>query len=281
MRTVYIVIQFLIAISLFGFTGCNSVSKSKDEGKRDIAIEGGCTNFWGHGTRTFISNNLPNGYKVSIFYKEKDNLCIWHFQRGDSIDRYIAGHKLPLSLSSECSAALHDENLNKCYEPFDTTLTLTIDIPIVKQLNMDATDGDICFMDVDFDGQEEFIIAHLGYNRTYYACFDLVNGDDSNSICPGFLTSMDGEVYGNLVGGLCGKTEFDHKKKIIHVTEQIGCCEKVEVWAKPIKDVVDNSIEIRIFKKVENEYWMNGEDHIITYQLVNDSLKQVSHEIIK
>lgn len=281
MKIVHIVTMFLIAMAFLNLTGCNRASKSNDERQIDITLERESTNFWGHGTRTFISNNLPNGYKVSVFYKEEDNLCIWHFQRGDSIDRYIAGHRLPLSLSFKCNAALYDENLDKHYEPLDTTLTLTIDIPIVKQLDMDAADGDICFMDVDFDGQEEFIIAHLGYNRTYYACFDLVNGDDSNSVYPGFLTSMDGEVYDNLVGGLCGKTEFDHKKKIIHVTEQIGCCEKVEVWAKPIKDVVDNSIEIRIFKKVENEYWMNGEDHIITYQLVNDSLKQVSHEIIK
>lgn len=280
MKIVYIVTMFLIAMAFLNLTGCNSVSKPNDERQRDIAVEKEIANFWGHGTRTFISDNLPNGYKVSVFYKEKNNLCIWHFQRGDSIDRYIAGHRLPLSLSFKCNAALYDENLDKHYEPLDTTLTLTIDIPIVKQLDMDAADGDICFMDVDFDGQEEFIIAHPGYNRTYYACFDLVNGDDSNSVCPGFLTSMDGEVYGNLVGGLCGKTEFDHKKKIIHVTEQMGCCEIVEAWAKPIKDVVDNSIEIRIFKKVR-EYWVNGEEHIITYQLVNDSLKQISHEIIK
>lgn len=281
MKIVHIVTMFLIAMAFLNLTGCNRASKSNDERQRDVAVEKEIANFWGHGTRTFISDNLPNGYKVSVFYKEKDNLCIWHFQRGDSIDRYIAEHRLPLSLSFECNAALYDENLDKHYEPLDTTLTLTIDIPIVKQLDMDAADGDICFMDVDFDGQEEFIIAHSGYNRTYYACFNLVNGDDSNSVCPGFLTSMNGEVYGNLVGGLCGKTEFDHKKKIIHVTEQIGCCVKVEAWAKPIKDIVDNSIEIKMFKKIENEYWMNGEEHIMTYQLVNDSLKQVSHEIIK
>lgn len=278
MKIVYIVTMFLIAMALLSFTGCNSVSKPNDERQRDIAVEKEIANFWGHGTRTFISDNLPNGYKVSVFYKEKNNLCIWHFQRGDSIDRYIAGHRLPLSLSFECNAALYDENLDKHYEPLDTTLTLTIDIPIVKQLDMDAADGDICFMDVNFDGQEEFIIAHPGYNRTYYACFDLVNGDDSNSICPGFLTSMDGEVYGNLVGGLCGKTEFDHKKKIIHITEQIGCCTKVETWAKPGLGVFG---EAKVFKKIKSELWANREKHIVTYQLVNDTLKQISHEIIK
>lgn len=80
MKIVYIVTHFLIVIVLLGFTGCNRASKSNDERQKDIAIEKESNSFWGHGTYTLISDNLPNGYKVSVFYKEKDNLCIWHFQ---------------------------------------------------------------------------------------------------------------------------------------------------------------------------------------------------------
>ena len=307
MKTVHIVTHFLVATALLVVTGCNSASKPNDEERGDIAPENSVsktndeergeitpensvskpneegheeiasekesTNFWGHST-TFIFKNLQNGYKVSVFYKEtekgiydmfrNDDICIWHFQRGDSIDRYLAGSVLPRSLFSEN------------HTPLDT---LTVDIPIVKQLDMDADNGDVCFMDVNFDGQEEFVIAHYGYNRMYYACFDLVNGNKHN-VYPGFLAPIYGEVYGNLVGGMDGKTEFDHKNKIIHITEQMGCCETVETWAKPIKNSYGTSSEIRIFKKIDRE-WLGGEERITTYKLVNDTLKQVSHETIK
>lgn len=45
MNRFYIFIRFLIAIALFSFTGCNSVSKSNDEKQIDIAIEKESTNF--------------------------------------------------------------------------------------------------------------------------------------------------------------------------------------------------------------------------------------------
>lgn len=246
--------------------------------QRHIIVEKESTNFWGHGTRTLLSSNFPNGYKVAVFYKEKDNLCIWHFQRGDSIDRYIAGHELPWTLRSGCGSALHDDVLDKFYDPVDTTLVLPFDIPIVKQLKMNAADGDICFMDVNFDGHEEFIIAHSGYNLTHYACFDLVNGEDiGHNVCPGFLESLRG-VFGQLVGGYYGETEFDHEKKIIHIKERLGCCKTVETWAKPIYDTY-NSGKVKVFKEIRKEFWGNGEEHVRTYQLVNDTLKLVSHEI--
>lgn len=268
---------FLATTLVLLFLGCNYTSKSNEEEHRNIVAAPESTNFWGHGICSFVSENLPNGYKVAIFYKEKDNLCIWHLQRGDSIDRYVAAHKLPHALICHHADIYYPDEYEEKNETLDTTIIRDIEIPVVQQLDMNTLDGEVFFMDVNFDGEEDFIVAHSGYNRIYYACFDLVNGNRSN-VCPGFLTSMDGEVYGNLVGGSCGKTEFDHKKKIIHITEKIGCCTKVETWAKPGLGVFG---EAKVFKKIKSELWANGEEHIITYQLVNDTLKQISHEIIK
>ena len=58
MKIVHIVTMFLIAMAFLNLTGCNRASKSNDERQRDVAVEKEIANFWGHGTRTFISDNL-------------------------------------------------------------------------------------------------------------------------------------------------------------------------------------------------------------------------------
>ena len=75
------------------------------------------------------------------------------------------------------------------------------------------------FMDVNFDGEEDFIVAHKGYNRTYYACFDLVNGNSSGS-CPGLLESNNEPPYNNIVSGINVQpsyTVFNRQKKDIYM----------------------------------------------------------------
>lgn len=68
-------------------------------------------------------------------------------------------------------------------------------------------------MDVNFDGEAELVVAHQGYNRIYYACFDLVNGNQHEPSI-GILSPMDEEPYNNIVGGMCGRTEFDYQIRL-------------------------------------------------------------------
>ena len=49
--------------------------------------------FWGDSATVFVSKKPSNGYNVTLI-RNKD-LCLIHFVRGDSINRYCALHELP------------------------------------------------------------------------------------------------------------------------------------------------------------------------------------------
>lgn len=206
---------------------------------------------------TIHLSNHPHGYSISIL-KNKD-LCLWHFKRGDSISRYLALHGMPYDVESSILDSIG-------------TFTRYFDIP-----TLDTLSQDFFFMDVNFDNEVEFVVAHEGWNRIYYACFDLVNGNRHES-CVGFLSPMDEEPYNNIVGGMCGKTKFDYKNQIIFISERMGCCRDIETWAKPIKMYYETTPCVRIFKKIEREYTADG-TYTTEYGLVNDTLKVVSHKI--
>ncbi len=167
--------------------------------------------FFGDSAAVLIAKTLQNGYKVSIIHNKQ--LALIHFERGDSISQYCAIHKLPFDLVQyeEDSIGIFQVDLN---------------FPILK---LDTLGGskhapDMFFMDVNFDGEEEFIVAHEGYNRTYYACFDLVNGNRYGS-CPGLLESNNVPPYNNIVSGIDVQPsypEFDRQKQEIYISETIG-----------------------------------------------------------
>lgn len=221
------------------------------------------TSFFGDSVLTILSSDRPNGYSISIL-KNKD-LCLWHFQRGDTINRYLALPYVPFHIEEDF---------------LDTTGVFTCDfeLPILNKLSENTYYGNpYFFMDVNFDGEAEFIVAYEGFNRIYYACFDLVNGNRYDSWA-GFLSPMDEKPYDNIVGGWCGETKFDYKNQIIHITEDMGSRDTVETWAKPMKsDYYEDKPKVRVFKKIEKNYFLDGSQHITEYGLVNDTLKEISY----
>ena len=103
------------------------------------------SSFFGDSTAVLIANTLQNGYKVSIIHNKQ--LALIHFERGDSISQYCAIHKLPFDLVK--------------YEVDSIGIfQVDLNIPTIK---LDTLGGskhapDMFFMDVNFDGEEEFII---------------------------------------------------------------------------------------------------------------------------
>lgn len=227
--------------------------------------------FFGDSTAVLVANTLQNGYKISIIHNKQLDLI--HFQRGDSISRYCAIHKLPFELVQyeEDSIGIFQVDLN---------------IPIIK---LDTLGGskdvpDMFFMDVNFDGEEDFVVSHEGYNRTYYACFDLVNGNRYGS-CPGLLESNNEPPYNNIVSGIYEQpsyTVFDRQKKEIYIYETMGCCSYYETWAKYFEgDNYGNEPTIKVVKQEEHEWWADGTEHVEIYKLINDSLKLVENKVVE
>lgn len=247
-------------ISLFAVLFCYSCSGDK----KDVDFT-----FFGDNVLTIVSSNKSNGYDISII--ASDDLCLWHFRRGDSINRYLALHKMPLDFDSWRGDSIG-------------TYKRDITIPSIKR-NFDGKEPDFFFMDVNFDGEKEFVVKYPGYSNTYYACFDLFNGN-SHEPCIGFLSPMDEAPYTSLVGGKGGETRFDYQNKEIYVLASAGMLSR-ETWAKMIeKSGLPMKMEIY---KVEETVWLSGETtaelgydyYVDTYQRINDTLKLVSHRELK
>ena len=220
--------------------------------------------FFGDSTSVFINNKLQNGYRVSIIQNKQ--LILIHFERGDSISQYCAIHTLPFDLRP------YEEDSIGVFH-------VDLDIPILR---LDTLGGSkyapaMFFMDVNFDNEEEFIVAHEGYNRTYYACFDLVNGNRFGS-CPGLLESNNKPPYNNIVSGFDVQpsyTVFNRQKKEIYIYETMGCCSHYETWAKYFEgDDYGKEAEVKVIKE-EHHNFNNGTERIEVYKLINDSLKLV------
>ena len=224
--------------------------------------------FWGDSSTVFVVKELQNGYRISILNNKE--LCLFHFERGDTISRYFAIHELPY----EC----------RLYEESIGVFPVDINFPVCKLDTLDGTCPSMFFMDVNFDGEEDFVVVHQGYNREYYACFDLVKGNQNGS-CPGLLESNNEPPYNNLVGGGYGHnyTAFDYKNKEIHIYESLGCCAHQETWAK-----YQNGNEFGFGKGVKVEKSVlheliggdEGKEIVTTYKMVNDTLKIVNVEEI-
>lgn len=221
------------------------------------------TDFFGDTTLTIISANRPNGYLVKIF--QTKDLTLFNLSRGDSINQYIALHEIPLSVSMGEFPDLTYRN-----RPYKTgTYIRKIDIPVKKKLS-----SGLFFMDVNFDGEEELVIEYEGYNRSYYACFDIVNG--SADISPGILHPMNDEPFNNIVSGADAiYTEFDYDKKTIHIFEQMGCCSHVEIWCEMVKDYEFDSPKIQVVRR-EDVGYTDGLVVTTSYKRVDGELKKVS-----
>lgn len=258
------IISLLISICVAGCVSPNGNTNKSELASCDLS-------FFGDSTAVFIANDLQNGYQISIIHNKQIDLI--HFERGDSISQYCAIHRLPFDLRYYEEDSIGIFNVN-------------VDIPVCQ---LDTLGGsketpDMFFMDVNFDGEEEFVVKHDGYNRYYYACFDLVKGNRHNS-CPGILESNSEPPYNNIVSGIVEQpsyTVFDRKKRGIYIHETMGCCSFYETWAQYFEgDQYGNEPEVKIVKKVDHEWWANGEEHVATYKLINDSLKLVEKKIVE
>lgn len=263
MKKALILLTTILAFSLF--VGC---CQSNDNNKIGELSEMEKT-FFGDSTVVLIAQKPQNGYKVSIIYN--GNLCLCHFERGDSISQYCAIHKLPYEL--------------RYYEEDSVgVFSVDIDFPILKLDTIGGTKDtpDMFFMDMNFDDEEEFVVKHDGYNRFYYACFDLVKGNWESS-CPGILESTNTPPYNNIVSGIAEQpayTVFDYEKKEIFIYETIGCCTYNKVWAKYFEgDIYGTAPSVKVVKQVEYESDATGQ-RIKTYLLENDTLKLVETQFI-
>lgn len=239
---------FLISLILLCAFGCSR--------KQDRVSQNENASFFGDSVLTILSSDRPNEYSISIL-KNKD-LCLWRFQRGDSIDRYLALDRLPYKLEAKFC-----DSIGVVSWEFDIQTT-------------DSLNGDCFFMDVNFDGEAEFVMAQEGFNRTYYNCFDLVNGKGYDP-STGLLWPMDESPYNNIVGGMCGETTFDYKNQTIYIFENMGWRDYTETWARPMESEYEAKLKVRIFKKTETVFDNEGFEYATEYGLVNDTLKEVSH----
>lgn len=215
--------------------------------------------FFGDSVVTILSSNQPNGYSISILRNKE--LCLWHFQRGDSISRYLAINCVPDDMATSIQDSIG-------------TFTRSFDIPTRDKLPKDLNFHQVFFMDVNFDGETDLVVPYVGYNRTHYVCFDIVHGDDNVTF--GILQPMNEPPFNNIVSGAEDiYTEFDYDKKTIHISEQLGCCSHVESWSEMIQDYEFDTPKVRIVRKEKVEY-INGYEYRTNYKRIDGDLKEIS-----
>ena len=258
-------VAFVLALIASGFVSCAQKEVARHHiGEGSIDKNPVATEFFGDTTLTIISANRPNGYLVKIF--QTKDLTLFNFSRGDSINQYIALHEIPLSVSM---GELSDLTYGDSPDSIGTYIR-KINIPVERELGYG-----LFFMDVNFDGEEELVIEHPGYNRTYYACFDIVNG--AANITPGVLQPMNDAPFNNIVsGGDDIYTEFDYDKKTIHIFEQMGCCSHVETWCEMVSDYEFDVPKIQVVRREDVDYTADGYVVTTNYRRVDGELKNVS-----
>jgi len=195
-----------------------------------------------------------------------------NLSRGDSINQYVPLHGIPYSW-------VYDYDITDLIGDGGSvgdsigTFVREINIPIEKE----KLSRGIFFMDVNFDGEEELLIEHPGYNRIYFACFDIVGG--RADITPGILQAIDYEPYNNIVSTYYSKTkvgtidtEFDYENKTIHIFEQMGCCSHVETWCKLMADDEWEKPSVKVVRKEEVDYTVDGRQLTKVYVRKNGEL---------
>ena len=254
----------IMALLLYMFASCKN-DNFRSNLKNDASAN---PKFFGDSTLTIVSSNKPNGYSVKIFQTKE--LTIMKFSRGDSIAQYVALAWIPENLmESECTS-----KLTSGVKPDRIgTYICEINIPRTRKL----IEG-ISFMDVNFDGEDDLVISHLGYNRIYYTCFDLING--SGGDYPGFLLPMSDEPYNNIVGGMDGETVFDYFHKTIQIFERSGCCASRNTWCELVLDEGYPQPEVKVVR-IEEVEWNKEGCQITVYERIDKELKKISEKFEK
>lgn len=227
------------------------------------------TSFFGDSTLTIVSSNKSNGYTIKIF--QSKNLTLMNLSRGDSINQYVPLYSIPTSLiyDSDINDLIWGESVGDSLG----TYVREINIPVERE----KLGRGIFFMDVNFDGEDELLIECPGYNRIYFACFDIVNKEAT--VTPGILQPMDEEPYNNIVStnypeDMVGTidTEFDYSDKSIHIFEQMGCCSHIETWCKLIAEDEWEKPSVKIIRREEVDYAADGRILTKVYERENGEL---------
>ncbi|WP_305156692.1 hypothetical protein [uncultured Muribaculum sp.] len=226
--------------------------------------------FFGDSTLTIISSNQPNGYKVKIF--QSKDLILLNLTRGDSINQYIPLHMIPQSLVYDSDIR---DLIGDGVSVGDSIGTFVREINI--KVEKEELGRGLFFMDVNFDGEEELLVEYSGYNRIYFACFDIVNG--ISNVTPGILHAMNDEPYNNIVStdyhsDIVGEinTYFDYNKKTIHIFEQMGCCSHVETWCELIADYEWEMPAVKVVRREEIDYTADGRQLTRVHKRVDGKL---------
>ena len=221
MRTSFFTIFSLVYLSVLG---CQHGTSNDSNG-----IPEELKAFWGDSTAVIVAKNPQNGYRISII-NNKD-LTLAHFERGDSISVYCSLDWLPL-----CA---------RDYENKTGVFDVDIDIPVVR---VDTLGGrktpksDVFFMDVNFDGQEEFVQGYEANGWVGYNCYDIVNGR------AGVLNPIEDEPI------------FDYQKMEIFIHHGSGCCAYRNIWSKYFDgDSLDTPLRVKVVREEYHQFDAEGE----------------------
>ncbi len=189
-----------------------------------------------------------------------------HFERGNSFSCYCAIDLLPESIRQ---SAIEEDGI----------FIVDIDIPVVKVDTLDnkhIPKSDVFFMDVNFDGKEDFVQAIRDNGWIGYTCYDLENGI-YESLSPGIVPAMKDAPYNSFSTGIepmqSGYVAFDYQKKEIFVHHGSGCCAFTDTWAKYFEgDSLGNRSCVKVVK--QEHHSLEGEiEAIDTYALKDDNLR--------
>lgn len=216
--------------------------------------------------------NLQKGYTVS-FVREEDG-CTIIFCKGDSVNLYIEAARLPRCLSE--------------YDSIYGEHSVDFDIPIVKLDTLDVNKYDIAdvfFMDVNFDGKEDFIYTELGNGKLLYECYDIEN-EVVEGKKPKQVKPLEEEPYCRFASGAVTTIEdcvvFDHNKKEIFIYTTSGCCTYYNTWAKLIEDGLHGDKPcVKVVKEERHSFQKEGDggiEKVETYVLKKDSLELVEQK---
>ena len=218
--------------------------------------------------------NPQKGYTVS-FVREK-NGCTINLCKGDSVKLYIKTARLPRCLSE------YDNAYGK--------YSLDFDIPIVKLDTLDVNKYDIAdvfFMDVNFDGKEDFVCTLLGNGKLLYECYDIEN-EVVEGRRPRLVKPLEEEPYNTFASAdfeLGGDyVAFDYDKKEIFILTTSGCCTYYNTWAKLLEGGHHGDKPcVKVVKEERHSFQNEGDGGIETveiYLLKKDSLELVERKEI-
>lgn len=236
---------------------CAIFSCSQSDNNRISDLPDNAAAFWGDSATIFIAKNLQNGYRISIIHNKE--LTLAHFERGDSISRYISIEELPF----ECR-----------YKDNPGVYSLDIDFPIIKVDTLNYNCPPMFFMDMNFDNQEEFVQSFEGNGWIVFSCFDLCKGATID------FNPIQEAPYDYMPFGISpyqsGYTIFDYQNREIYITYASGCCTRYNIWAKYFDgDHLGNESCVKVVKKECHDYY-SGYEEIKTYELKDNELKLTS-----